>query len=345
MTSGATCSYEGGAMGGGRRREEEHPDTSRSCHFDPLGLGVDRGWDDHRRRHRYRADATTSSAPRRRSGGTTVTSAASSVALASLSVIVVDRPAPCLAAIISEGDFNPDTFRPVCAASDSFYRILQSSTRALVGDDNFSEYGPLIAGGLLRIRLELCVVESFFNEAVGPFIQQNGLSWILPLHETVETFLAGSIFALATTFILVGSTKLIQIIAFYGDLLLGGPCRLFGGFFFDRARGMPVTLDVSFFGFWKTRLVGPPLDSDEGSRNNEGGTMPLVDFDKVRPADVPLLALSGAIKVVGEASKVGKFRPWLANANALVRAPKATSNPFYDLLACRTHFFFRLPYP
>ena len=74
-----------------------------------------------------------------------------------------------------------------------------------MGPENFSEYGPLIAGGLLRIRLELCVVESFFNEAVGPFIQQNGLNWILPLHETVETFLAGVVFSLATTFILVGS--------------------------------------------------------------------------------------------------------------------------------------------
>ena len=42
------------------------------------------------------------------------------------------------------------------------------------------------------------MVESFFNEAVGPFIKENGLSWILPLHETVETFLAGTIFALAT---------------------------------------------------------------------------------------------------------------------------------------------------
>ena len=127
----------------------------------------------------------------------------------------------------------------------------------MVGDENFSEYGPLIAGGLLRIRLELCVVESFFNEAVGPFIKENGLSWILPFHETVETFLAGTIFALATTFILVGSTKLIQIIAFYGDLIVGGPCRLFGGFFFDRARGEPVTLDVSFFGLYVSILHFP----------------------------------------------------------------------------------------
>jgi hypothetical protein len=155
---------------------------------------------------------------------------------------------------LSTGIYNPDSFKPVCSASDSFYRFLQGSTRAVVGDENFSEYGPLIAGGLLRIRLELCVVESFFNEAVGPFIKENGLRWILPFHETVETFLAGTIFALATTFILVGSTKLIQIIAFYGDLIVGGPCRLIGGFFFDRARGEPVTLDVSFFGLYVSIL-------------------------------------------------------------------------------------------
>jgi hypothetical protein len=206
---------------------------------------------------------------------------------------------------LSTGLYNPDSFKPVCAASDSFYRLLQGSTRAVVGDENFSEYGPLIAGGLLRIRLELCVVESFFNEAVGPFIKENGLSWILPFHETVETFLAGTIFALATTFILVGSTKLIQIIAFYGDLVVGGPCRLFGGFFFDRARGEPVTLDVSFFGFFKTRLVGPPIDfKEEENRKMIEGEKSLLDFDNVKPTDIPLLAVSGGIKIVGEASRV-----------------------------------------
>lgn len=218
-----------------------------------------------------------------------------------LSTLVID-PESSLAAgtSLSTGDFNPDNFRPVCGASDSFYRFLQGSTRAVVGDENFSEYGPLIAGGLLRIRLELCVVESFFNEAVGPFIKENGISWILPIHETVETFLAGTIFALATTFILVGSTKLIQIIAFYGDLLVGGPCRLLGGFFFDRARGEPVTLDVSFFGFFKTRLVGPP----EEELKKAAGQTQLVDFDKVKPAEIPLLVLSGGVKFVGDASKV-----------------------------------------
>lgn len=212
---------------------------------------------------------------------------------------------------LSEGDFNPETFRPVCGTSDSFYRLLQSTTRAVVGEESMAEFGPLIASGLLRIRLELCVVESFFNEAVGPFVKQNGLNWVLPLHETVETFLAGTIFALATTFILVGSTKIIQIIAFYGDLVLGGPCRLLGGFFFDRARGLPVTLDISFFGFWKTRLVGPPIDSSSsvqskilGPGGGDGTITKLVDFDYVKPSEIPLLLLSGTVKVVGETSKI-----------------------------------------
>ena len=220
-----------------------------------------------------------------------------------ISTLVINPAKSYAVSKISEGDYNPDSFKPVCATSDGFYRFLQGSTRAVVGDENFSEYGPLIAGGLLRIRLELCVVESFFNEAVGPFIKENGLNWILPLHESVETFLAGTIFALATTFILVGSTKLIQIIAFYGDLIIGGPCRLLGGFAFDRARGEPVTLDVSLFGFFKTRLVGPPIDFKE-EKLSGGEKKKLLDLDNVDPKAYPLVVVSGGVKLVGEASKV-----------------------------------------
>ena len=36
-------------------------------------------------------------------------------------------------------------------------------------------------------------------EAIVPFVKENGLSWVLPLHETVETFLAGVIFAVASS--------------------------------------------------------------------------------------------------------------------------------------------------
>jgi hypothetical protein len=197
---------------------------------------------------------------------------------------------------LSSGSFDPAKFQPVCSASDGFYRFLQSSTQAVVGPENFSEYGPLIAGGLLRIRLELCVVESFFNEAVGPFIQQNGVNWILPLHETVETFLAGVVFSLATTFILVGSTKILTVIITYTDFLVGGPFRFLGGFSFDRARGKPVTLDIGF-GPFKTRVVGPKdyvVDDDKKFDY-------AVDFSKTKPADIAVLFLSGGVKIAGDA--------------------------------------------
>ena len=198
-------------------------------------------------------------------------------------------------------DFNPDNFKPVCSTSDTFYRVLQGTTRSVVGDDNFVEYGPLIAGGLLRIRLELCVVESFFNEAVGPFIEKNGLNWILPLHETVETFLAGTIFAAASTFILVGSTKIVSVVFTYCDVFVGGPCRLFGGFFFDRAQGKPVTLEIGI-GPWKKQVFGPPIDKEQQAKEAIEGK--LINMDKVTPAGIPVLIASGAIKVVGETSKV-----------------------------------------
>lgn len=93
---------------------------------------------------------------------------ATTAATASLFIL----PISAVAGTFSDQLYNPDNFKPVCAASDSFYRFLQGSTQALVGMDNFVEYGPLISGGLLRVRLELCVVESFFSEAVGPFISR-----------------------------------------------------------------------------------------------------------------------------------------------------------------------------
>lgn len=191
--------------------------------------------------------------------------------------------------------FDPNSFVPVCAASDSFYRALQGTAQAVVGKENFVEYGPLIASGLLRVRLELCVVESFFNEAVGPFISQNGLSWVLPVHETVETFLAGTVFALATTFILVGSTKLLTVIFTYVDFFVGGPLRLFGGFFFDRARGKPVLLDIGL-GPFKTRVIGPKdVEKDDDKKFDYA-----VNFSEVNPKTLPVVFLSGGTKFLGQ---------------------------------------------
>lgn len=198
---------------------------------------------------------------------------------------------------LSTGSFDPNSFVPVCGASDTFYRFLQGSAKTVVGAENFQEYGPLIASGLLRVRLELCVVESFFNEAVGPFIKQNGLSWILPIHETVETFLAGSVFALATTFILVGSTKILTVIFTYADFLIGGPLRLLGGFAFDRARGKPVTLDIGL-GPFKTRVIGP---KDLDVENVDDWT---VDLTETGPAELAVIVVSGTAKGLGTAIKV-----------------------------------------
>lgn len=209
---------------------------------------------------------------------------------------------------------NPRNFNPVCPASDNFYRFLQGSTEAVVGRDSFVEYGPLIAGGLLRIRLELCVVESFFNEAVGPFIQQNGLSWILPLHETVETFLAGTIFSLASTFILVGSTKILAVIVTYADVFLGAPARLLGSFAFDRARGKPVTLDIGL-GPFKTRLIGPPEASPTKDGSPFDGT-PLIDLDNTSPLNLVVILLSGGVKLFGETSRI--FREVIEGADLFV---------------------------
>ena len=121
--------------------------------------------------------------------------------------------------------FDPAKSTPVCTASDAIYRGAQQSIAVIVGPKVFEEYAPLIAGGLLRVRLELCVVESFFGEAVLPFVQKNGLSWVLPFHETVETFLAGTIFALVLNFILVGSTKILQVVVTWFDFFLGMPSR------------------------------------------------------------------------------------------------------------------------
>ena len=124
--------------------------------------------------------------------------------------------------------FDPKQFNPVCPNSDGVYSLLKSSANFVVGPENVVEYGPLIASVLLRIRLELCVLESFVYEAIVPFVQQKGLSWVLPLHETVETFVAGTIFAAASNFILLGSTKILTVLFVYFDALTGFPARNFG---------------------------------------------------------------------------------------------------------------------
>lgn len=124
---------------------------------------------------------------------------------------------------------DPKDFQPVCSASDSFYRVSQALVVAAVGQENYKEFAPLVAQGLLRVRLELCVLESFLYEAILPFIKEKGVSWVLPLHETPETFLAGVVFAIAANFVLVGSSKILYIIVALVDAFVGFPFRSFGG--------------------------------------------------------------------------------------------------------------------
>jgi hypothetical protein len=128
------------------------------------------------------------------------------------------------------------------------------------------------------------------------------LRWILPLHETVETFLAGTIFALASTFILVGSTKIVSVLFTYADLFVGAPCRWFGGFAFDRARGKPVTLDVGV-GPFKTRVIGP---GDPKEKTKEETLEEMLDLSALEVKDYPIVIVTGTVKAFGETSKVAR---------------------------------------
>jgi hypothetical protein len=113
--------------------------------------------------------------------------------------------------------------------------------------------------------------------------------------------LAGFIFAVATTFILVGSTKLLSVITFYGDVLVGVPCRLLGGFAFDRALGKPVTLEVGI-GPWKKQLVGPAPNDNKAMAEDKQADL----GNNIQPIQYPVLLISGAVKAIGEVSRVAR---------------------------------------
>lgn len=129
--------------------------------------------------------------------------------------------------IFPKVDLDPQTFRPVCPASDSLYGLGKSVADGMLGAEG-AEYRPLAIEALLRVRLEICVLESFVYEAIVPFIQRKGLGWILPLHETIDTVIAGTVFAVALNFILFGTTKILAVISIYHDFLIGAPLRLIG---------------------------------------------------------------------------------------------------------------------
>lgn len=98
-------------------------------------------------------------------------------------------------------NLDPSTFVPVCQIADTFYRSAQGLVLKLAGRETYQEYAPLIAGSLLRVRLEFCVLESFVYESIIPFIKARGLSWVFPVKETLETFIAGVVFAVASNLV------------------------------------------------------------------------------------------------------------------------------------------------
>ena len=57
---------------------------------------------------------------------------------------------------------------------------------------------------------------------------------MFPIKETLETFVAGVVFAVASNLVLIGSTKIITILVSYIDFFLGLPLRLIFGFTKDR---------------------------------------------------------------------------------------------------------------
>ena len=134
------------------------------------------------------------------------------------------------AAVTSAASIDPFfNFNPVCPASDGVFRVGQKAALGLAGADNIENYRPLINDVLIRVRTELCVLESFSRETALPFIREKGLGWVLPLHETSETYLAGVVFMVGANFILLGSTKVVAILAIYHDLSVGLVARGAGG--------------------------------------------------------------------------------------------------------------------
>lgn len=155
-----------------------------------------------------------------------LTAAAAGAAYALLGVDVPSASAAVTTAAGIDPFFN---FNPVCPASDGVFRVGQRAALSLAGDQNIENYRPLINDVLIRVRTELCILESFGRETALPFIREKGLGWVLPLHETSETYLAGVVFMVGTNFILLGSTKVVAILAIYHDLSLGLLARGAGG--------------------------------------------------------------------------------------------------------------------
>jgi len=199
-------------------------------------------------------------------------------------------------------EFDPATFQPVCPASDGFYRLAQNVVITTIGPADYKVYAPLVAEGLLRVRLELCVLESYFIEAIVPFIRRNGLSWVLPVHESVETFLAGVIFSIATSFILIGSTKILTVLATGFDIVGGFPFRFVGGFGWRKLEDKALALK-------QAELKEAGIEEKErpwwrGPKPREAPPLEdVIDANKGSNSEKAQLALWGGLLGIGLTSK------------------------------------------
>ena len=88
---------------------------------------------------------------------------------------------------------------------------------------------------------------------------------------------------------------------------------MLGGFFFDRARGKPVTLDIGV-GPFKTRVIGPKETEDQEKKKNPYDYS--VDFSRTGPKDLPVVILSGGVKAAGQS--IGLLREVLDSVDLFV---------------------------
>ena len=116
----------------------------------------------------------------------------------------------------------------------------------------------------------------------------------------VETFLAGVIFAVASNFILIGSTKLITVVFTYSDVFVGFPSRVIGGFGWRSLENKAkppkrAEPEDESKGLWK--LLKPKPRPEPPSLEQ------VVKANNKEPAGIAGLVFWGGLKGVGEASK------------------------------------------
>jgi len=190
-------------------------------------------------------------------------------------------------------ELTPDTFKPVCPASDGLYGFGKGIGDAMLGTEG-AEYRPLVIEALLRVRLEVCVLESFIYEAIIPFIQKKGLSWVLPLHETIDTVIAGTVFTVAVNFVLFGTTKVLAILSIYHDFLIGAFCRLIGFTLLpEKPKVEQPFIQINWPGT-ETPVIPPQEPAKEEEEKNK------------EPPPVPVQVVGTAFKTYGVVSGVVK---------------------------------------